>query len=157
MLKNKEKFREWLRRYIVAELLGTAVSLALAYFSFVHSHHNYVVATASGLIGEGIGFYGYFITSELLINSHTYKSLKLLKKLRAIIAKSSTNLIIEFVPAEVFDSIFIRPFLMFYVPHHLKPYALGFIVGKFASDLLFYVFAIAGYEFKKRLSAKRLH
>jgi hypothetical protein len=151
---KKDKFKEWLSRYIVAELLGTLISVGFAYFFYVHSSHNYVVATAAGLIGEGIGFYGYFIVTELVTNGRLYKSLSLFKKIKAIVSKSSTNLIIEFAPAEIVDSIFIRPVLMFYVPHHIKPYALGFLVGKFSSDLIFYVFAIIGYELKKRIQSK---
>ena len=151
---SKAKFKEWLRRYIVAELLGTVISVGFASFLFVRTH-NYVVATGGGLVGEGIGFYGYFIVSELVINNQRYRAYSLLKKLKKIIALTSTNLIIEFVPAEIADSIFIRPFLMFYVPHYLKPYALGFLVGKFSADMLFYIFAVAGYEFKKRLYRSR--
>jgi len=147
---GKSKFKEWLKHYFIAELLGTLISLAFAYISFRHSH-SYVVAAAAGLVGEGIGFYGYFITKELLTNYNAYRTLSAFTKLKAIIAKSSTNLIIEFVPAEIVDSIFIRPFLMFYIPHHIQPYAVGFLIGKFLADILFYVFAIAGYEFNKRL------
>jgi hypothetical protein len=148
--KTKNKFKEWLQRYIVAELLGTAIALGFADIAFSHSH-SYIIAAGAGFVGEGIGFYGYFITSELLTNRRAYRALPLLKRLSAIIAKSSTNLIIEFAPAEIIDNIFIRPFLMFYMPQHIKPYAFGFIVGKLAADAIFYIFAVVGYEFKKRL------
>ncbi len=154
MAQSKDKFKEWLKRYFIAELLGTLISLAFAYTTFLNAH-NYLVATAAGLVGEGIGFYGYFISHELLTNHKTYRHLPLLKKLKNILSTTSTNLIVEFVPAEIADSIFIRPFLMFYVPHIIKPYPLGFIVGKFSADALFYVFAITGYEFKKRYILKQ--
>lgn len=147
----KSKFREWLGRYLVAECLGTITALSFAYVAFSRSH-SYIIAAGSGFVGEGIGFYGYFITSELLKNGQAYRHLPLVKRLGAILAKSSTNLIIEFAPAEVVDNIFIRPFLMFYMPQHIKPYALGFIIGKFMADALFYAFAVAGYELKKRFN-----
>lgn len=146
--KAKSKFREWFNRYFVAELLGTVIALGFAYISFSHTH-SFVIAAAAGFVGEGIGFYGYFITSELLINRRLYSHLSPLKRLGAAISKSSTNLIIEFAPAEVIDSFIIRPFLMFYVPQHIHPYALGFLVGKLLADAIFYVFAICGYEVKK--------
>lgn len=144
-----QKFKEWFGRYLIAELIGTVVALILAYSSFAHSH-SYALAAAAGFVGEGIGFYGYFIVRELLTNVAAYSSLPVLKKISRIIAKSSTNLIIEFAPAEIIDTIFIRPFLMFIVPQHVKPYAFGFIMGKFSADVLFYAFAIAGYEIKKK-------
>lgn len=151
--KTKQKFTEWLRRYMVAELLGTLIALGFAYAAF-HQSHSYVLAAAAGFVGEGIGFYGYFITSELVTNSRTYRGLRWTRRLGAIIAKSSTNLLIEFAPAEVVDNFFIRPFLMYYMPQHVRPYALGFVVGKFAADLLFYAFAICGYELKRRLNRR---
>lgn len=149
MRNTKNKFKEWLNRYAAAELLGTAIALCFASVSYYHTH-SYVVGAGAGFIGEGIGFYGFFITAELLTNAKTYAKLPLIKRLKAIVAKSSTNLIVEFAPAEIIDNIFIRPFFMFYAPQHIKPYALGFLVGKIAADSLFYVFAITAYEFKKR-------
>jgi len=147
---SKSKFKEWFSRYVFAEALGAAIAVGFAYVAFARSH-SYAVAAGAGFVGEGIGFYGYFVTSELVSNSQAYRTLSLVKRLAAIIAKSSTNLIIEFAPAEIIDNIFIRPFLMFYIPQHLRPYALGFLTGKLAADVLFYVFAIVGYELKKRL------
>lgn len=151
--KTKARFKEWLRRYIVAELLGTLLALGMAYVSFAHSH-SYALAAGAGFVGEGIGFYGYFIAIELFTNSRAYAALPVWKRLLAVAAKSSTNLIIEFAPAEIIDSFLIRPFLMFYMPQHIKPYALGFISGKLSADVLFYVFAIVGYEYKKRRGAR---
>ena len=151
MSQDKEttrKFKEWLSRYIVAEILGTLIALAFAYVSFVHAH-SYLVAAGAGFVGEGIGFYGYFTTLELMRNSKAYREFHLFKRLGMILSRSGANLIVEFAPAEIIDNIFIRPFLMYYMPQHIKPYAIGFIIGKFAADSLFYVFAIAGYEAKE--------
>lgn len=155
MNSAKQKFKEWFKRYIKAEILGTVIATSFAYFSFSHTH-SYILAAGAGFIGEGIGFYGYFITSELLTNYKAYKELPLFKRLGAIITKSSTNLIVEFAPAEIIDNLFIRPLLMYYAPQHIKPYALGFVVGKFSADLIFYMFAVIGYEVKKRLRASQL-
>lgn len=153
--KARRKFKEWLSRYLLAELLGTFIASGFAYASFVHTH-SYVLGAGAGFIGEGIGFYGYFITSELLINAKSYAALSLFKRLTAIIARSGTNLVIEFAPAELIDNLFIRPFFMYYFPQHIKPYALGFIVGKLAADILFYVFVITAYELKNRRRRNRI-
>lgn len=150
---KQHRFKEWLSRYILGEVLGTLIALVFASVAYAHTH-SYVVAAAAGFVGEGIGFYGYFGISELLTNHKAYAHLPFARRLLAIAGKSSTNLIIEFAPAELIDNIFIRPFLMFYMPQHITPYALGFVVGKVLADLLFYVFAVAGYELKKRLAAK---
>jgi hypothetical protein len=146
----KTKFREWLWHYAQAEVLGTLIALIFAILIFKHTH-SYAAAAGAGFLGEGIGFYGYFLVDEIIRHGLRYKNKPIYKRLSLIISKSSTNLFIEFAPAEIFDDIFIRPFAMFIVPQHIKPYALGFIVGKLGADLVFYIFAIAGYELKKQL------
>ena len=58
---------------------------------------------------------------------------------------------VEFLPAEILDNFIIRPFAMFEAPHYIHPYPIGFLVGKFSADIIFYVFAIIGYESRKAL------
>lgn len=144
-----DKTREWARRYIPAEVLGTVGALIAAWSVYSHTH-SYLGAAASGWIGEGVGFYGYFIATELLLNNQKYRKYSFLKRLTKVIAVASTNLLIEFAPAEILDNFFIRPFAMLVAPQYIHPYPLGFLAGKFSADLLFYLFAIAGYETKKR-------
>lgn len=145
----KSKTSEWVRRYIPAEILGTIGALVAAWLTYNHTH-SYVGAAAAGWFGEGIGFYGYFITAELLLNNKKYREYSFIKRLSLIIAVASTNLFVEFVPAEILDNFFIRPFAMYIAPQYIHPYPLGFLVGKFSADLLFYLLAIIGYEARKR-------
>ncbi len=147
--KVSGKLKEWLRHYAQAELLGTFIALAFAWFTYNHTH-SYIAAAGAGFAGEGIGFYGYFIVTEVLRHGLRYRDMPFYKRLPLVLAKSGANLFVEFAPAEVLDNIFIRPVAMFIVPQHIKPYALGFVVGKFGADLFFYIFAITGYEAKKR-------
>lgn len=145
-----QKFKEWLHRYALAELSGTIIALSCAWFTYSQTN-SYLDATAAGFVGEGIGFYGYFILEELRRHGLRYKGMPLYKRLPLILAKSSSNLFAEFAPAAVIDSLFIRPFATYAVPHHIHPYGVGFLIGKFSADLIFYTIAIAGYEFKKHL------
>jgi hypothetical protein len=146
-LRNKR--REWLKRYIPAEILGTTTALIGAWTVYTHSH-SFIAATAAGWVGEGIGFYGYFITLELLTNSQRYREHSFVKRVSLAVAAASTNLLVEFLPAELLDNFIIRPYLMYLVPHYIHPYPLGFLVGKFSADILFYALAIVGYEARKR-------
>ncbi|HVV67139.1 MAG TPA: hypothetical protein VHB72_03660 [Candidatus Saccharimonadales bacterium] len=145
----RQKRGEWLRRYVPAEILGTITALIGAWTVYAHTH-SYIAATAGGWVGEGIGFYGYFITAELLSNSKRYKQYKIIKRISLAVAAASTNLLIEFAPAEVLDNFIIRPFLMYLTPHYIHPYPIGFLAGKFSADIIFYAFAILGYESRKR-------
>jgi hypothetical protein len=146
----KTKKQEWLRRYIPAEILGTITALIGAWSVYANTH-SYIAATASGWFGEGIGFYGYFIITELIANGRRYREHSLLKRFTLAIAAASTNLIVEFLPAEILDNFIIRPFAMFEAPQYIHPYPIGFLVGKFSADMVFYVLAIAGFETRKRL------
>jgi len=143
------KRREWLRRYLPAEIIGTATALIGAWLVFAHTH-SFVAATAAGWLCEGIGFYGYFITTELLANSKRYSQHPIIKQVGLAIGTASTNLVIEFLPAEIIDNFIIRPYLMYLLPHYIHPYPLGFLVGKLSADILFYALAIVGYEARKR-------
>jgi len=147
--KATTKKREWLRRYIPAEILGTIASLTAAWITF-HGTHSYIAAAGSGWFGEGIGFYGYFITAELLQSGNKFRHLSFFQRVIKAVTRASTNLLVEFAPAEVLDNFIIRPFFMFSFPQFIHPYPLGFLVGKFSADLIFYVFAIVGYETRKR-------
>lgn len=147
--KLRSKTREWLRRYIPAEILGTAGALVAAWLVYSHSH-SYIAAAAAGWIGEGIGFYGYFITTELLLNHRRYSQYKFIKRISLAIGAASTNLLVEFMPAEILDNFIIRPLAMYIVPQYIHPYPLGFLIGKFSADIIFYAFAIIGYESRKR-------
>ncbi len=146
--KLRSKTREWLHRYIPAEVLGTIGALIAAWVVYSHTH-SYIAAAASGWVGEGIGFYGYFITTELLLNHRKYSQYKFIKRISLAIAAASTNIFVEFMPAEILDNFIIRPFAMYIVPQYIHPYPLGFLVGKFSADLLFYILAIMGYEARK--------
>jgi hypothetical protein len=142
------KRKEWLRRYIPAEILGTAAALIGAWVTYAHTH-SFVTATASGWIGEGIGFYGYFVSSELISNGQHHRQHPFMKRITLAVVAASTNLLVEFAPAEILDNFIIRPYLMYMVPHFIHPYPVGFLAGKFSADILFYTLAILGYETRK--------
>lgn len=144
----ESKRREWLRRYVPAEVLGTVIALLGAWHVY-NQTHSYVAATASGWVGEGVGFYGYFVTLELVASRARYRHLPVVKRLAAAVGAASTNLLIEFLPAELLDNFLIRPGAMYLAPQYIHPYPVGFLVGKLSADVLFYALAIVGYELRK--------
>jgi hypothetical protein len=144
----QSKKREWLQRYIPAEIIGTITALTAAWSTFDHTH-SYIAATAAGWLAEGLGFYGYFIITELLAGSRRYENHSVFKRVSLAVTTASTNLLVEFLPAELFDNLVIRPYLMYLLPHYIHPYPIGFLAGKFTADILFYALAIVGYESRK--------
>ena len=146
---QKQKNKEWLRRYIPAEILGTITALTAAMIAFGVSG-SYITAAAAGWLGEAVGFFGYFISMELIAANTEYRSFPPFKKFIRAAKRSSTNLLIEFLPAELIDNFLIRPFLLYLGPLLIHPYVLGFLAGKFSADIVFYLFAIVGYETRKK-------
>ena len=145
----QSKRKEWLRRYVPAEIIGTIIALACAWITYTQSH-SLIAATASGWLGEGIGFYGYFIVREFLTTRSQYAQYSIIKRISLAIAAASTNLLVEFLPAEILDNFILRPYLMYLLPQYVHPYPVGFLAGKFSADIVFYALAIVGYEARKR-------
>jgi len=145
---SKTKILEWVRRYLPAEIIGTVTAVLGAYGAHALTHST-VAAAIAGSISETIGFYSYFAFrdgSKMYAKHHKHPPLK-----RALLTAWHTirDMLIEFGPAEVVDSLFFRPFCMYMGPHLLHNFGVGLIAGKIVADLIFYGFAAAGYEFKK--------
>lgn len=146
---TKSKAKEWLRRYLPAEVLGTITALASAGITFSLSE-SYALSGFAGTMGENVGYYGYFITIEFIEHHKFFSSHKPFRRSILVINKTTRNLLVEFGPAEVFDSFIIRPFAMSVAPIFITPYLLGVFIGKLAADAVFYGFAILGYEARKK-------
>lgn len=97
-----------------------------------------------------MGFYGFFILAELHRNALRYQNRRFVTRVLLALSKASTNLLVEFAPAETLDNFLVRPFTMYLVPQFVHPYPVGFLAGKFSADAIFYIFAIVGYEVRKR-------
>lgn len=124
----------WLRRYLPAELVCTVTALLGAWAATALTGS----AAVAGTWGENVGFYGMLLGCEL--------SRRSLRALPTILR----DLALEFGPATALDSLLLRPALMYAgmaLPPHL---AIGFIVGKLAADLIFYVPTIVSYELLRR-------
>jgi len=148
------KAKEWLRRYLPAEIIGTATALAGAYGT--HALTNSPAAAAiAGSISETIGFYSYFAVRD---GKRYYDHHRAHPKPRRILLASYhtvRDMLIEFGPAEVLDSALVRPLCMYIGPQLLHNFGAGLLAGKLASDVVFYVFAAAGYEVKLQWHRRR--
>ena len=147
--KLSQKLREWLRRYLPAEVIATVTAIAGA----AAAHHltgSLVAAAVAGTISENIGYYGYFAITETARHYRSHKHHPPLKRIGLTAAKTVRDMLVEFGPAEFLDSFLFRPLFMYLGPQLLPNFALGIFAGKVAADLIFYTFAIIGYEFRKR-------
>lgn len=144
----KTKIKEWIRRYLLADILSTILSLATAWVIHRTTGDN-VLAAFVGSAMASISFYGIIAYSDVR------KSLKHHRKhaLRYNFAsyfKDLRNLIIEFGPSEILDVLAVRPFFMYLMPKVMGEFMLGTFVGKMMADLVFFIPAIVMYEVRKK-------
>ncbi len=146
----KQKIKEWVERYLPAEIVGTLTAIGVA--SIAHaSNKNAVFAAYAGSIGESIGFYSTIFIQNIIVAD---KKHKIANKTFSVsdIPKIIRDIILEFGPAALIDGLVLRPFFMYLFTRVLKTFALGILTGKIAGDITFYILVIISYELKKQRS-----
>ncbi|OYU94581.1 MAG: hypothetical protein CFE21_14990 [Bacteroidetes bacterium B1(2017)] len=149
----KRKLKEWLKRYLPAEIVGTITALAAASITHYFTYNLILIAYAASL-AEAIGFYSTVFIQQLMhvINVNKTKNILLTFK---DLSKIIRNILLEFGVAGLLDDLTLRPFFMYVFPILLNNFALGILVGKLVGDLSFYCIAILSYELKNRVDISR--
>jgi hypothetical protein len=147
--KLLRKAGEWLRRYLPAEVIATGTAITSALIGH-HASGSLAVAAIAGTIGENIGYYGYFGVTETRRHYRGHNQHPPLQRLVLTTVKTIRDMVIEFGPAEFLDSFVFRPLFMYLGPQLVHNFAFGILLGKVAADVIFYTFAIIGYELRKR-------
>jgi hypothetical protein len=155
------KVMEWVRRYGPAEIVGSAMAVAGAFagpeiadvLTGINSQYSWARDFAvgyGGTIGENVGFYATIILQELYTDRRQLLDQGRSYGLRAG-SRTARNLLMEFGPAEILDSLVIRPLAMGSGANILGQ-ALGVLAGKIVADFAFYIPLIISYELRKRRS-----
>lgn len=142
---------EWLRRYGVAEVTGVCAALLAAWAADAAGAPLVVVAYAA-TAGENLGFYGTIVGRQVAID----RRLAAGEGERYSIAhlwRTAFELLIEFGPAELLDSVVIRPLAMG-VGVGLLGRDTGVIAGKVAADVSFYLPVILSYELRRHAARR---
>jgi hypothetical protein len=148
-LGGLHRLRAWVRRYLPAEIAGTAAALAAAWT--VHAISGSLVSAATaGTIGESLGFYGCMAIREAVRLDACHRDQAAPKRLWLTGTRTVRDLLIEFGPAELVDSLLVRPFCMYLMTSLLPNFTAGVLAGKLMADVLFYGLAIVAYECKQR-------
>ena len=144
----KEKSREWLKRYLPAEITGTVTAIGAAGIMHLFSD-NHILIAYTGSLAEAIGFYSTILVQRVLsvrkINHTTNKKFHFSDSLTLL-----SSILLEFGPAGIIDGLFLRPFFMYIFPIFLNNFTLGIFAGKIAGDITFYILVILSYEIKKQ-------
>ena len=144
----RKKILEWVKRYAPAEIFATLGAVIGANAVFLLTQ-NRVVSAYAGAMGDTICFYLVMLTRDIIAGIVQHKSNN--KEYRASsLAKDTRNILIEFGPAEILDTLIIRPFLMYFFSSALSSYAFGILLGKISADIVFYFPTIISYELRKK-------
>lgn len=143
----KQKLREWIKRYGLAEIFSLTATILGSWFAFEITHSNLTTALVATWFGN-IGYFGTiliqdirFATKMLQSKGKKYSTETFFQNVRAIF--------VEFGIAEIFDTFLIRPTLLYYFPLLFGNRTLGVVIAKFAADITFYIPTIIGYELSK--------
>ncbi len=144
----KEKLSEWFNRYGLAELISLISTITSSWLTFQFTKNELTTALVATWVGN-IGYFGtIFIQDTILAINQLHKNGK--KYSAQTFYKNASALFIEFGIAELFDSLLIRPALMYYFPILIGNRTLGVVIAKFAADVTFYIPAIISYELSKK-------
>ena len=94
----------------------------------------------AGAIGDGIGFYAVLLVRDLR---------------RQPLASTVRGLVSEFGPAELLDTVAVRPLATYLCRPWLGDATAGVICSKIAADAVFYALGITAYEVRKHISVRR--
>jgi len=148
------KLAEWVRRYLPCEIAGTVGELGGAGLLFVLTE-SFAAAAVGGTIGASIGFYAIAYGSAARLSYATQTHRRWPGRLAAANGLAFRSVAIEFGPAELVDSLAVRPLAYYLGPALVDTAMLGWIGAKLFSDLAFYACAVCSYEHFNRLLALR--
>jgi len=147
----RERVVSWLRRYGFAELAGLATALAGS--SLVAAVTGNDVAAAYAVLGENVGFYGFIVAREFSRHAHIAHARGESYGVGGAL-RTGAGLMLEFGPAELLDSLVIRPAAIGFGTYYFgRPW--GVVIGKLAADVTFYVPVIVAYETQRRIARAR--
>ncbi|HEV7707624.1 MAG TPA: hypothetical protein VGP16_05475 [Asanoa sp.] len=128
------RVRDWLARYAPAEAAGITGALLAA--AAVDSPG---AAAIAGTVGENVGFYAMIFVRDLRAGGRP--------------AQVVRDMVVEFGPAEVLDTLLVRPAAIYLATRALGTTTAGVVAGKVAADAVFYTIAIIGYELRRSRAA----
>ncbi len=141
----RRKLATWVRRYGPSEVLGTVAAVGAA-SGIQRLTGNTVAAAYAGALAESLVFYGVMFLRITIREAHEaggrgrpYGTADLLRVLH--------GMVLEFGAAEALDSFVLRPLCMGLGIRFLGT-NLGALVGKLASDVVFYGPVLTIYEWR---------
>lgn len=139
------KVKVWMWRYLPCEIAGTAAEFGAAALVYVNTG-SLAMAAVAATIGASAGYYATAFVSALRWSYRGEVHRPGTERLVVATLLALRSVAIEFGPAELIDSIFVRPLAFYVGPTIFGDVLAGWIFGKLVSDVAFYACAIFSYE-----------
>jgi hypothetical protein len=149
----RQRLAAWARRYLPAEVAGTALALAAAGAAYAVTGDRTVVVLV-GAWGENLGYYGTIAARDLARARRRIDPAGAPTRWRPV-REVLAGLLLEFGPAEALDSALVRPLAMVAAAQVVPEIGAAVLLGKLAADLVFYVPTIVAFELRRRATAHR--
>ncbi|TYZ14293.1 hypothetical protein FY528_00765 [Hymenobacter lutimineralis] len=143
------KLREWLRRYLPAEVLSVVATLVGAGLAWRLAPGQEWWAALAATWAGNVAYFGWLLGQDMRLARRQLQARGRGYTLRSF-GRNVRALVVEFGLAELLDSLLIRPALMVWLPRWLGHRAGGILLAKFLADVTFYLPAIISYELSKK-------
>ena len=153
-MSRRARLREWVRRYLPCEIAGTAGEFGAAALAYVVTE-SLAVAAVTATVGASVGYYAAAYTTALRWSYRDQRWRRVPARLAVANLLALRSVAVEFGPAELIDSVAVRPLSFYLGPALFGDVLAGWAVGKVVSDAAFYSCAIVSYERFKTLLAHR--
>lgn len=151
----RSRIREWVRRYLPCEVAGTVGEFGAAALVYVATDSLAAAAVAAS-VGASGGYYAAAYVSALRWSHRDQAHRPAAARLVVAALLALRSVAIEFGPAEVIDSIAVRPLAFYLGPALFGNVAAGWVFGKLVSDVAFYTCAVFSYQRFTSLLAHRV-
>ena len=151
---KRSKFKEWLWRYLPCEIAGTTAEFGAAALVYVGTG-SLAMAAVAATIGASAGYYAAAFVSAL---RWSYRDQAYRRGVERVVVShllALRSVAVEFGPAELIDSILVRPLAFYIGPTLFGNVLAGWVFGKLVSDVAFYACAVFSYERFNALLARR--
>ncbi len=134
-----------MRRYLPCEIAGTAAEFGAAALTYLATG-SLALAAVAATVGASIGYYAAAYISALRWSFRDQAHRRGARRVAVSSLLALRSVAVEFGPAELIDSVAVRPLAFYVGPMMFGNVLAGWIFGKLVSDVAFYACAIFSYE-----------
>ena len=151
---SRQKLTEWVRRYLPYEIAGTVGELGGAAVAYLLTG-SMAAAAITATIGASAGYYATAYLNAVRWSYRDQTDRGVARRIAVANLFAVRSIAIEFGPAELIDTVAVRPAAYLLGPLLFDNVVAGWVFAKLFSDIGFYAITVLSYERFKGLLAVR--